>query len=89
MSSYTKFFRSSGAICKAFTRSDNNTYDVTSSINLDHPIDVLVLEVLEQFRLVFVHDLLGDQLVSFRLPLVDDHLVILPKLNLIILQRLG
>jgi len=47
------------------------------SINLNHAIDVLILKVLEQFSLMLMHNLLGDEFITFRLTLIDDDLMIL------------
>jgi hypothetical protein len=38
---------------------------------------------------MLVHHLLGNKLVAFGLTLVNDDLVVLAKLDLIVLKRLG
>ena len=45
--------------------------------------------VLQKFSLVLLHHLLGDQLLALGLALVDDDLVVLPQLDLVVLEGVG
>lgn len=88
MSSYTRFFRSYGAILQYFS-TDLKCIDSQTKQDFNHSFNVFVVEVLFELLFVFNNDAFGKKLSSFKFSLVDNDFVVLAELDFVVLNRLS
>lgn len=85
--SYFEYVPSDQLLDQGFPQFRSNLEGIHSEAeeDLNNALNVFVLEVLLQLLLVLLYHWLTDQLRPFHPPLVDDYLMMLPKLYFVVL----